>query len=264
MEKLPKQNPTPRAATAPRTDAETPPVPTVTPAPPTTPDEAKEHKSLVVPRIVYSHGEEIFNFTTHAVGGVFGIVAMVICIIITSVHYDGFALASSIIYGGSIVLAYLSSSLYHAFRQGRTKRIFQVFDHCSIFVLIAGTYTPFLLVSLREQGAWGWSLFFSLWGLAIVGLTLKAIFLRNKIVQKISMGVYMLMGWCAVIAIVPILRVVDMTGIVLTALGGVSYTIGAVFYAFSRRKRYIHSVWHLFVLLGTALQFWAILGYVFL
>ena len=213
---------------------------------------------------MYTKGEEIFNAVTHIVGGAFGIVALALGIVFASIFNDVWAIVSVIVYGICMILAYTASSIYHFLRENRAKRLFRIFDHCTIFLLIVGTYTPFCLVTLRTVGAWGWALFGALWFLAVIGITLKAIFMHNKFVKRLGMAIYLGMGWCAVIAIVPIIKVVHPTGIWLTVAGGIVYTVGAVFYAFGRKARYIHSVWHLFVLAGTILHFFAILFYVLL
>jgi hemolysin III len=131
-----------------------------------------------------------------------------------------------------------------------------------IFLLIAGTYTPFCLVALRDQGGWGWGIFTALWIITAVGITFKAINMHDKRVKVLSMIAYLTMGWCGVIAVVPLFETVALAGLIWTIAGGIAYTVGAVFYAFGRKVKYIHSVWHLFVILGSVLQFIAILYYV--
>lgn len=213
----------------------------------------------------YTRGEEIFNYTTHIVGTVLGIAALVIGIVFASLHNDVYGVVAMIIYGLSIIILYASSSVYHLLKQGRAKKLFRVFDHCTIFLLIAGTYTPFCLITLRTEGAWGWIIFTVLWILAFIGMTLNAVNMHNKVVKRLSMTAYLAMGWCGVIAIVPLLRTLSTQALVLTLVGGIAYTVGAIFYVFGRRRaKFIHGVWHLFVLAGTILHFIAILFYVVL
>ena len=214
------------------------------------------------PKKLYTRGEEIFNAVSHIAGGAFAVVAGLIGIYFAAIHNDTYAVVAMCIYGVCMIIAYTASSIYHFLRPGRAKKVFQIFDHCSIFLLIVGTYTPFCLILLRNVGAWGWGLLGGLWLLAIIGITLKGIFLHNRFVRRLGMVIYLAMGWCALIAIVPILEVLHPVGLWLTLAGGIAYTVGAVFFGFGGRVRYIHSVWHLFVLTGTVLQYFAILFYV--
>ena len=213
---------------------------------------------------LFTKGEEIFNAVTHIVGGVFGVIVLIVGIVCAAIYNDVYAIVSMTIYGLCMILAYTASSIYHFLRQNKAKRLFRIFDHCTIFLLIAGTYTPYCLVLLRGVGPWGWTLFGILWGLAILGIISKSIDMHNKTVRVLGMGTYLVMGWCAVIAIVPIWEVFHPVGFWLTVAGGIVYTIGAIFYAFGRKVKYIHSVWHLFVLCGSILHFFAILFYVIL
>lgn len=210
----------------------------------------------------FSKGEEIFNAVSHIAGGAFAIAMTVIGIIAAAVYGNSWAVTAMAIYGASMILVYTSSSIYHFLRRNRAKKLFRVFDHCMIFLLIAGTYTPFCLIALRTQGCWGWTIFGILWALAVAGITANAINMHNKTVKKLSMLAYLAMGWCGVIAIVPMLRVVSLWGLLWTLFGGIAYTIGAVFYGLGRKAKYIHSIWHLFVFAGTVLQFVAILFYI--
>lgn len=210
----------------------------------------------------FSKGEEIFNAVSHIAGGAFAIAMTVVGIIAAAVYGNSWAVTAMAIYGASMILVYTSSSIYHFLRRNRAKKLFRVFDHCMIFLLIAGTYTPFCLIALRTQGCWGWIIFGILWALTVAGITANAINMHNKTVKKLSMFAYLAMGWCGVIAIVPMLRVVSLWGLLWTLFGGIAYTIGAVFYGLGRKAKYIHSIWHLFVFAGTALQFVAILFYI--
>ena len=210
----------------------------------------------------YTKGEEIFNAVTHIVGAVFGLVVLIVGVIFASLYNDAYAIVAMVVYGLSMIILYTASSIYHSLKPNRAKKLFRIFDHCTIFLLIAGTYTPFCLVSLRESGAWGWTLFGVIWGFAILGIIFNAINMHNKIIKRLSMIAYIAMGWCAVIAIVPIVKVLPIACLGLLVGGGVVYTVGAVLYVIGKRKKYIHSVWHLFVLLGSILHFFAILFFV--
>ena len=224
--------------------------------------EEKKAPSKELPN--FTKGEEVFNAVTHIVGAGLGVIFLFVGVAFAIIHHDAIAIFAMLVYGISIILLYLASSIYHFLRRNRAKKLFRVFDHCTIFLLIAGTYTPFCLIVLRNEGAWGWALFGALWFFAIIGIILNAINMHDKSVKRLSMGAYLIMGWCGIIAIVPLLSVFPIEGIILTALGGVAYTVGAVFYSFGHKKKYIHSIWHLFVLLGSVLQFFAILFYVLL
>jgi len=220
----------------------------------------KEKDPTALPN--FTKGEEIFNAVTHIVGGSIGIIFLVLGVTFAAIHNDTFAIVAMAVYGICMILLYLASSIYHFLRRNRAKKLFRIFDHCTIFLLIAGTYTPFCLILLREEGAWGWTIFGILWTFAIIGIVANAINMHSKTVKRFSMTAYLAMGWCGIVAIVPLVRVLHPVGIILTVLGGVAYTVGAIFYACGHKKKYIHSVWHLFVLLGTILQFFAILFYV--
>ena len=166
------------------------------------------------------------------------------------------------IYGSSMILLYTMSSIYHFLRRNKAKKVFRIFDHCTIFLLIAGTYTPFCLVTLREASAWGWSLFGVVWFFAVLGITFNAINMHRPIIKVLSMICYLAMGWCVVIAIGPLLDNLEKMGFVWLLIGGLMYTLGAVFYLIGSKKKYIHFVWHLFCLAGTIFQFISILLYV--
>lgn len=166
------------------------------------------------------------------------------------------------IYGFFMVLLYTMSAICHFLRKNKAKKLFRIFDHCTIFLLIAGTYTPFCLVTLRQVGAWGWSLFGIVWGLAVLGIVFNAINMHRPIIKTLSMICYLCMGWCVVVALGPLLDNLDKSGFLWLLMGGLMYTVGAVFYLFGSKKKYIHSVWHLFCLAGTIFQFMSILLYV--
>ena len=210
----------------------------------------------------YTKGEEIFNMTSHIVGGALGIVALVLCVVFAAIHRNGYAVVSSVIYGISMILLYTMSSIYHGLSPKRkSKKIFQILDHCSIFLLIAGSYTPFCLVSFREYNtALGWSIFGIIWAMAILGITLNSIDIKKF--KKFSMICYLGMGWCVIFTVNLLPKLLGIPGLVLLVTGGIAYTIGAILYGIGKKKKYIHSIFHLFILLGSILQFFCILLYV--
>lgn len=205
----------------------------------------------------YTLGEEIASSITHGIGTALGIAALVILVVLAARQGDAWRIVSFSIYGTTLILLYLASTLYHAIQHPGAKKVFRILDHSSIFLLIAGTYTPFLLVSLR--GGWGWSLFGVIWALAITGIVFKAIFIQRM--KKFSLVIYILMGWLILIALKPLLAHIPKAGLWWLAGGGLAYTGGAVFYAMKSVK-YTHAVWHLFVLGGSICHFFAILLYV--
>ena len=210
---------------------------------------------------VYTKGEEIFNMTSHIVGGALGITATTLCIIFAELHNNVYGIISSAIYGFSMILLYTMSSIYHGLRPNKAKRVFQVLDHCSIFLLIAGTYTPYCLVTLREYNtALGWTLFGVVWSMAVIGIILNSIDIKKY--KIFSMICYLIMGWCILVRAPLLPKLLGLPGFILLLAGGIAYTIGAVFYGFGKKKKYIHSVFHMFILLGSILQFFSILFYV--
>jgi len=209
----------------------------------------------------YTKGEEIFNMTSHIVGGALGVAALVLCIIVSAIHRNGYGLAGSIVFGLSMILLYTMSSVYHGLRDGRAKRVLQVLDHCTIYVLIAGTYTPVLLSAMRPiDPVSSWVLLGIMWGLSALAITLTAIDLHSY--RIFSMICYIGMGWAAIFKIGLVYQAVGPVGFALILAGGVSYTIGAVLYGLGKKRRYMHSIFHLFVVLGSALHTVAILLYV--
>ncbi len=209
----------------------------------------------------YTKGEEITNMVTHIVGGALGILVMTFALILSISHRDPWGIVSAAIYGVSFIQLYTISSVYHGLRSGTGKKVLQVIDHCSIYLFIAGTYTPVVLCTLRPvHPGWAWTLFGIVWGLTALAVTLTAIDLKKY--SKFSMVCYIGIGWCVVLAIKPLLQVMPMGGFVLLLLGGVTYTIGAVLYGFGKKRRYMHSLFHVFVLGGSVLQALCILLYV--
>lgn len=209
----------------------------------------------------YTKGEEIFNMVSHIVGGGFSVAALVLCVVFSAIYSDAWAVVSSAIYGVSLVALYSMSSIYHGLRHITAKKVMQVLDHCMIYFLIGGTYTPVLLCSIRrESPAWGWTLFGIVWGLAAAAVVFTAVDLKKY--AKFSMACYIGMGWSIVIAAPIALKAMDMRGLLLILLGGIAYTVGAVIYGLGKKRRYMHSLFHLFVLVGSVLQFFGIFLYV--
>ncbi len=201
-----------------------------------------------------SLGEEIANAITHGTGVGLSIAALVILVVFAARQSDAWKVVSFSIYGATMIILYLASTLYHSFPQPRVKRFFRILDHSSIFLLIAGTYTPVTIGTMR--GGWGWTLFGIIWGLTIIGVNLE-IFAMRKL-RYLSVIVYILMGWMIVIAIKPLLNVVPPTFLRWMLFGGLAYTLGVIFYV-AKKMPYHHSVWHLFVLGGSICHFFGML-----
>ncbi|BCJ09294.1 MULTISPECIES: PAQR family membrane homeostasis protein TrhA [unclassified Pseudomonas] len=202
------------------------------------------------------HGER-FNAWTHLVGAVLACIGAVWLIVVAGLQGDPWKIVSFSIYGFTLLLLYSISTLYHSTR-GRAKRIMRKLDHLSIYLLIAGSYTPFCLVSLR--GPWGWSLFGVVWGLALVGM-LQEIKPRSE-ARILSIVIYALMGWIVLVAVKPLLHSLGGAGFAWLAAGGVFYTVGIIFFAFDSRFRHWHGIWHLFVIAGSLMHFVAVFFYV--
>jgi len=205
----------------------------------------------------HSPGEEIANCLSHGVGLAGGLVAGPFLVLAASRHGEAADIAGAVVFAGTVVLLYLSSTLYHALPRNRAKSLFRVIDHSAIYLLIAGTYTPFTLGVLR--GAWGWTLFGLVWSVAALGIILKVA--GGIRYPKLSTVLYIVMGWIAVIAIRPLWQRMPVSGWLWIIAGGLAYTGGIIFYAADQRVRYSHFVWHLFVLLGTVCHFFAVLWY---
>lgn len=209
----------------------------------------------------YTRREEVFNMISHIVGGAFGVAALVLCVVFSALKSDPWAVVGSAIYGASLIVLYTTSSVYHGLVPPMAKKVMQVLDHCTIYFLIGGTYTPIVLCSIRRVSpAWCWVLFGIVWGFAVLGATFAAI--DHKKYSKFTMACYIGMGWCVVIALKVTLEAISLTGLVWLLVGGILYTIGAVIYGIGKKKRYMHSVFHIFCLLGTVCQFICILFYV--
>ena len=206
----------------------------------------------------YTLGEELVSAISHGTGALFGVLALILCVIKSVLHESVIGIVASAIYGASMIVLYSMSTLYHALGRNRAKVVFRVLDHCSIYLLIAGTYTPYTLVALG--GALGWTLFGIVWGAAILGITLNAVSLEKF--KVFSMICYLCMGWVIIFAIRPLLSAIPMASFLLLLLGGVVYTLGALVFSFGQKMRYIHSVWHFFVLAGSVLHFLSIYLYI--
>jgi hemolysin III len=205
----------------------------------------------------YTPGEEIANSITHGAGAILAIGGLVVLIVFAALYGTAWHIVSCSIFGAALILLYLASTLYHAIRDPGAKSILRILDHAAILVLIAGTYTPITLVSLH--GPWGWTLFAIIWGLALLGIVLEITRLRRFRGALISL--YVIMGWAVVAAVKPMLRSVDSGGLWLLLAGGLAYTGGIAFYLWHRLP-YHHAIWHLFVLAGSVLHYFAILLYV--
>ena len=219
-------------------------------------------KTLVAPAVpgaqaLYSFGEEVAHAITHGFGALLAIVGLVLLVVRASLYGDEWHVIASSIFGATLVLMYTASTLYHAIPLPKAKRILRILDHSLIYFLIAGSYTPFTLVSLR--GPWGWGLFAFVWTLAIAGVVFKIYFTGRF--EKLSLAIYIAMGWAAVVAIKPLIVALDTGGLALLAAGGLTYTGGVVFYAWDS-LRYHHAIWHLFVLAGSVLHYFAVFFYV--
>lgn len=206
----------------------------------------------------YSQGEELFHSASHAAGAVMGVIALVWCLVLsdTPIEY-----ISSVIYAGTMILLYATSSIYHGLTRPMAKRVFQVLDHCTIFLFIAGTYTIVMLCSVRlENAPMAWTIVAVEWATAALAVTLTAIDLKKF--QHFSFACYIILGWIGAVAVVPAIRALGPAGSILFLAGGISYTVGSILYVIGTKKRYIHSVFHVFILLGTLLHLVSVVFYV--
>jgi hemolysin III len=197
----------------------------------------------------YTRGEEIANSISHGLGVVLSLGALSVITVFAALRGTAWHVVSCVIYGVTLVLLYLASTLYHALPGERLKKVFKAIDHASIYLLIAGTYTPFLLVPLR--GPWGWSLFGVIWGVALGGVIFKVFFAGRF--KGLSLALYLSLGWMALIALRPLVQALSRAGLIWLVIGGLCYTLGVGFYILPRR--YAHAIWHLFVLAGSAAHF---------
>ncbi len=224
-------------------------------------DEIRTQKTHRIPLPDYTRGEEITNMVTHILGAAFALLAIPLLVIVAALHGSSWAVVSGAIYGVTLLIMFTVSSIYHGLRPGLGKRVMRVIDHCDIYFLIAGTYTPILLVSIRPLNpAMAWTVFGVEWALAAIAVTLNAIDLKRF--EKVSMACYIGMGWSVVTMLKLTVEAMGLSGFLLLLSGGVAYTVGAVLYGLGKRVRYMHSVFHVFVLLGSILQFLSVLLYV--
>jgi hemolysin III len=209
-----------------------------------------------IPTRINSIGEEIMNGVTHGIGAALSIAGLTILVVLAVMSGNVRQIVSFSIYGASLIILYLASTLYHSFQKPAVKRVLKIIDHAAIYLLIAGTYTPFLLVGV--QGAWGWTMLVLIWGLAILGISFKTLFIDRF--QKLSVLGYVLMGWLSVLILKSLLDTIAVGGLIWLAVGGAIYTIGVIFYAM-KKIPYMHGVWHLFVLGGSICHYFAVLLY---
>ncbi len=209
----------------------------------------------------YTLGEELCNAITHGIGAGLSIAALVLAVVRACTVGDVWGVVSSAIYGSMLILLYTNSCVYHALARNNGKRVMRVLDHCMVYVLIAGTYTPYTLVTLRSVSpALGWTIFGIVWGAAAFGISLTAVNLEKY--SRFSMICYIAMGWCVIGSFVPLVKALGWPGTILLLLGGVLYTVGAVIYGVGKKVRYMHSVFHVFVVAASVLQFFSIYFYV--
>ena len=209
----------------------------------------------------YTRGEEVFNTVSHAVGAAFGVFALVTCVLIAAYHGNVWGVVGGSVYGASMIALYTMSSVYHGMKPTFGKKVMQVMDHCTIYFLIAGTYTPILLCAIRAVSpAWAWSIFGVEWGCAALGVVFTAIDLKKY--NTLSMICYIGMGWFIVMAGKLAMEAIPGDGFSWLLAGGIAYTIGAVLYGIGSRVRYMHSVFHIFVVLGSILQYVSIAGFI--
>lgn len=209
----------------------------------------------------YSIGEERFNYISHIVGGAIGVIALVACTLISAWNHNIMAIVTSIVYGITMILLYCMSSIYHGLKDSMAKRVFQVLDHCAIYILIAGTYTPIALCSIREvDSKLGWSIFIIEWFLAIIAIIFNAIDFKKYAV--FAMICNLVMGW-GIIVVVPVaIQALTWNGFLYILAGGIFYTVGAILYGIGGRKSYMHCIFHIFVLLGSIAHLLGIMFYV--
>ena len=208
----------------------------------------------------YSNGEEIFNMVSHIVGGALGIAALVLCVITAAMAHSAIGVVSSCIYGATLILLYTMSSVYHGLKPGMAKKVMQVLDHCTIYFLIAGSYTPVLLSAMtKKYPVLAWSLFGVVWGCAVLACVLTAIDLRKF--RIFSMICYLAMGWVIIFFVKQTYEVVGTGGLIFLVTGGIAYTIGSVLYGLGKNHKWMHSIFHLFILAGSILHFFAIILY---
>lgn len=216
-------------------------------------DKALKDKT---PKRLFTLGEEITHSVTHGIGTGLSIAGLVLLLVRAAMHGDVYHIVSFSIYGVSLIILYLASTLYHGIQHPRVKRVFQIIDHASVYLLIAGSYTPFLMVALRDS--WGWTFLVIIWGLALLGISFETLFIERF--EILSTVAYVLMGWLSVVLLKELAANIPIGGMIWLAVGGVAYTVGVIFYAL-RKIPYMHVIWHVFVLGGSICHFFAVFLY---
>ena len=206
----------------------------------------------------YTLGEELLSSISHGVGALLSIAALVLCVVFSALHHNVYAVVSSAIYGSTSIILYTMSTLYHSFKVNNAKRIFRIIDHCSIFLLIAGTYTPYALVVLPKP--LGWVIFSIEWGCSIIGIVLNSIDLEKY--KKFSIILYLIMGWMIIFSFDKLISSMSIVGIYLMLVAGILYTVGAIFYGVGKKIKYMHGLFHIFVLSASVCFFFSIFFYV--
>lgn len=220
-------------------------------------------RTKLIDRILpdYTGGEEIFNMVTHIVGGGFGIIYCALCVVFAALHKNSWAVVSSAIYGGSVTALFTMSSVYHGVRHTTGKKVLQIIDHCTIYLMIAGTYTPIMLCSLRPVNpVAAWVVLAFVWGISALAITLNAIDLKSY--KVFSMICYIGLGWCVIFTIKPVYLALTPMGFFWLLLGGILYTLGAILFGIGSKIRYFHSIFHIFVVLASVAHFFCIFFYV--
>ena len=220
-------------------------------------------RTKLIDRILpdYTGGEEVFNMVTHIVGGGFGVVYCALCVIFSAIHGSAWAVVSSAIYGGSVIALFTMSSVYHGVKHITGKKVLQVIDHCTIYFMIAGTYTPLMLCCLRPVSpVAAWIIFGIVWGISALAITLNAIDLKSY--KAFSMICYIGLGWCVIFTIKPVYTALTFWGFFWLLLGGILYTTGAILFGIGSKIRYFHSIFHIFVVLASVAHFFCIFFYV--
>ncbi len=211
----------------------------------------------------YTTGEEIFNMVSHIVGATLGLAALVLCVVFSAIYKDAWAVVGSAIYGTSLIALYTISSVYHGLKHPTGKKVLQILDHCTIYFLIGGSYTPILFTSIREVSpGWAWTLFGIVWGFAAIATVFTAIDLKKY--SALSMACYIGMGWSIVLAAKTAIQAIPLAGLLWLLAGGISYTVGAILYGLGKKHRYMHSIFHVFVVAGSIMQFICIFFYIIL
>lgn len=217
---------------------------------------SKKEPRVSIPK--YSLAEELINSISHGIGALLGIAALVLCIVYAAIKSDAWAVVGVSIYGATLVILYTISTIYHALKINKAKRVFRVLDHCSVFLMIAGTYTPYTLVTLH--GALGWVIFGIVWGCTILGIVFNSIDVDKF--QTVSVILNLVVGWIVIIAFKALLTALGWPGVILLISGGVLYSVGAFLYTIGKKIKFMHSIFHFFVVAGSICHFFSIFFYV--